>query len=111
MAAGAGCNLALAADIVVAGKSASFMQAFVRIGLMPDAGGTWILPRLAGQARAMGMAMLGEGIPAEQAVSWGLIWDCVDDDALMAEAGGLGGTSCHGTDTCPGPHQTSDPWR
>ena len=89
VAAGAGCNLALAADIVVAGKSASFMQAFVRIGLMPDAGGTWILPRLTGQARAMGMAMLGEGIPAEQAASWGLIWDCVDDDVLMAGAGGL----------------------
>ncbi len=91
VAAGAGCNLALAADLVVAGKSASFMQAFVRIGLMPDAGGTWILPRLAGQARAMGMAMLGEGIPAEQAASWGLIWDCVDDETLMTEAGGLAG--------------------
>lgn len=87
VAAGAGCNIALAADIVVAGRSASFMQAFVRIGLMPDAGGTWILPRLAGQARAMGMAMLGEGILAEDAASWGLIWRCVDDDALMTEAG------------------------
>jgi 2-(1,2-epoxy-1,2-dihydrophenyl)acetyl-CoA isomerase len=65
------------------------MQAFVRIGLMPDAGGTWILPRLAGQARAMGLAMLGEPLPAEKAVEWGLIWACVDDDALAEEAGGL----------------------
>jgi len=89
VAAGAGCNLALAADIVIAGRSASFMQAFVRIGLMPDAGGTWVLPRLAGQARAMGLAMLGEALPAEKAAEWGLIWDCVDDDILMTEAGEL----------------------
>ena len=86
VAAGAGCNIALAADIVIAGRSASFMQAFVKIGLMPDAGGTWILPRLVGQARAMGLAMMGDPLPAEQAADWGLIWSCVDDEALAAEA-------------------------
>jgi 2-(1,2-epoxy-1,2-dihydrophenyl)acetyl-CoA isomerase len=96
VAAGAGCNLALAADIVIAARSASFMQAFVRIGLMPDAGGTWILPRLAGQARAMGMAMLGEALPADQAAAWGMIWSCVDDDALMTEAGSLAGRLAKG---------------
>lgn len=89
VAAGAGCNLALAADIVVAGHSASFMQAFVRIGLMPDAGGTWILPRLVGQARAMGLAMLGEGLPAKDAADWGLIWSCMNDEDLMPQAAEL----------------------
>jgi 2-(1,2-epoxy-1,2-dihydrophenyl)acetyl-CoA isomerase len=96
VAAGAGCNIALAADIVIAARSASFMQAFVRIGLMPDAGGTWILPRLAGQARAMGMAMLGEALPAERAVSWGMIWACVDDESLMNEVGELAGRLAKG---------------
>ena len=89
VAAGAGCNLALACDIVVAGRAASFMQAFARIGLIPDAGGTFLLPRLVGRARAMGLAMLAEGLPAETAAEWGLIWRCVEDDALMAEAGAL----------------------
>lgn len=84
--AGAGCSLALAADLVVAGRSAYFLQAFINIGLIPDAGATWLLPRLAGRARAMEMMMLGERIPAAQAESWGLINRVVDDDALASEA-------------------------
>ena len=86
VAAGAGANLALACDIVLAGRSARFIQAFVKIGLMPDAGGTWLLPRLAGDARARGMAMLGEPVMAEQAEAWGLIWRVVDDARLLPEA-------------------------
>lgn len=86
IAAGAGCNLALACDIVIAGKSASFLQAFARIGLIPDAGGTYTLPRLVGTARAMGAAMLADKISAEQAVEWGMIWKCVDDAQLGQEA-------------------------
>jgi len=86
VAAGAGANLALACDIVLAGKSASFVEVFCKLGLIPDTGGTWHLPRLVGQARAMGMAMLGEKISAEKAEQWGLIWKCVDDAALMDEA-------------------------
>jgi 2-(1,2-epoxy-1,2-dihydrophenyl)acetyl-CoA isomerase len=85
-AAGAGANLALACDIVLAARSASFLQAFARIGLVPDAGGTWVLPRLVGAARAMGLMMLGEPISAETAAQWGLIWKVVDDDKLMDEA-------------------------
>jgi 2-(1,2-epoxy-1,2-dihydrophenyl)acetyl-CoA isomerase len=92
VAAGAGANIALACDIVIAAKSASFIQAFCRIGLVPDAGGTFFLPRLVGSARAMGLAMLGDRLPAEQAEAWGLIWKCVDDadlvtvtDALLAQ--------------------------
>jgi 2-(1,2-epoxy-1,2-dihydrophenyl)acetyl-CoA isomerase len=84
--AGAGCSLALAADIVVAGRSAYFLQAFVNIGLIPDAGATWLLPRLAGRARAMEMMMLGERIPAEKAFEWGLVARVVDDEALQSEA-------------------------
>jgi 2-(1,2-epoxy-1,2-dihydrophenyl)acetyl-CoA isomerase len=84
VAAGAGANLALACDIVIAAKSASFIQAFSKIGLVPDAGGTWILPRLIGQARATGVAMLGTKISAEKAESWGMIWQCVEDDALKS---------------------------
>jgi len=79
VAAGAGANVALACDIVVATRSASFLQAFCRIGLVPDAGGTFLLPRLVGSARAMGLAMLGDKLTAEQAEQWGLIWKCVDD--------------------------------
>ncbi|MET0732373.1 MAG: 2-(1,2-epoxy-1,2-dihydrophenyl)acetyl-CoA isomerase PaaG [Casimicrobiaceae bacterium] len=79
VAAGAGANIALACDIVVATKSASFIQAFCKIGLIPDSGGTWFLPRLAGTARAMGLAMLGDKVSAEQAAAWGLIWKCFDD--------------------------------
>ncbi|HEX8644157.1 MAG TPA: enoyl-CoA hydratase-related protein [Allosphingosinicella sp.] len=87
--AGAGCSLALSADIVVAGRSAYFLQAFVNIGLIPDAGATWLLPRLAGRARAMEMMMLGERIPAEQALEWGLVSRVVEDEALMDEAKAL----------------------
>ena len=79
VAAGAGANLALACDLVIAAKSASFVQAFCRLGLVPDSGGTWVLPRLVGTARAMGLAMLGEKLSAEQAAQWGLIWRCVED--------------------------------
>jgi 2-(1,2-epoxy-1,2-dihydrophenyl)acetyl-CoA isomerase len=88
-AAGAGANLALACDIVIAARSASFLQAFCRIGLVPDTGGTWFLPRLAGSARAMGLMLLGEPLPAASAAEWGLIWKCVDDEQLMNEARGL----------------------
>jgi 2-(1,2-epoxy-1,2-dihydrophenyl)acetyl-CoA isomerase len=87
--AGAGCSLALAADIVIAGASAYFLQAFINIGLIPDAGATWLLPRLAGRARAMEMMMLGERIPAEQAAEWGLIARVVDDGELASEAAAL----------------------
>ena len=86
VAAGAGANLALACDLVLAARSAKFIQAFCRLGLVPDAGGTYVLPRLVGPARAMGLALLGEPLPAEQAVAWGLIWRVVDDDRLQAEA-------------------------
>ena len=86
VAAGAGANLALACDIVLAGKSASFVEVFCKLGLIPDTGGTWHLPRLVGHARAMGMAMLGEKISAEKAEQWGLIWSCVADESLMDEA-------------------------
>ncbi len=84
IAAGAGANLALACDLVIAARSATFLQAFVNIGLVPDSGGTWFLPRRVGIARAMGLAMLGGKLPAQQAADWGLIWECVDDDALEA---------------------------
>jgi 2-(1,2-epoxy-1,2-dihydrophenyl)acetyl-CoA isomerase len=86
VAAGAGCNIALNCDIVLAARSASFVQAFARIGLIPDSGGTWLLPRLVGAARARGLALLAEPLPAEKAESWGLIWKAVDDAALIAEA-------------------------
>ena len=86
IAAGAGCNVALACDIVLAAKSATFTQVFARIGLSLDAGGSWLLPRLVGQARARGLALLAEPLLAEKAEAWGLIWKAVDDNALMAEA-------------------------
>ncbi|MBV8778268.1 MAG: 2-(1,2-epoxy-1,2-dihydrophenyl)acetyl-CoA isomerase [Alphaproteobacteria bacterium] len=89
VAAGAGANLALACDIVLAGRSASFIQAFAKIGLIPDVGGTWMLPRLVGAARARGLAMLAEPLSAERAAEWGLIWQAVDDAALLDEAHGL----------------------
>jgi 2-(1,2-epoxy-1,2-dihydrophenyl)acetyl-CoA isomerase len=92
VAAGAGANLALACDLVVAARSASFIQAFCKIGLIPDSGGTFFLPRLVGTARAMGLALLGDKLPAQQAADWGLIWKCVEDaelegtvDALLAQ--------------------------
>jgi 2-(1,2-epoxy-1,2-dihydrophenyl)acetyl-CoA isomerase len=84
-AAGAGANIALACDIVIAARSASFLEAFCKLGLLPDTGGTYFLPRLLGQARATGLAMLGDKLSAEQAAAWGLIWKCVDDDQLAAE--------------------------
>ncbi len=84
VAAGAGANLALACDIVIAAKSASFLQAFCKIGLVPDSGGTYFLPRLVGSARAIGLSLLGDKLPAEQAAQWGLIWQCVDDAQLSA---------------------------
>ncbi|HEY1078025.1 MAG TPA: enoyl-CoA hydratase-related protein [Fontimonas sp.] len=86
LAAGAAANVALLADLTIAGRSAYFLQAFVNIALIPDAGGTWILPRLAGPQRAMGMSLLGERLPAEKALQWGLIWDVVDDEQLMDAA-------------------------
>ena len=89
VAAGAGANLALAADIVIAAKSASFVEAFCRLGLIPDTGGTYFLPRLIGTARAMGLAMLGEKLTAQRAESWGLIWKCVDDDLFGVEVDNL----------------------
>ena len=85
VAAGAGANVAIACDIVVAAKSAKFIQSFSAIGLIPDSGGTWHLPRLVGQARALGLALTGEPLPAEKAAEWGLIWKAVEDDALDAE--------------------------
>ena len=89
VAAGAGCNLALAGDIVIAAKSASFIQVFSRIGLIPDAGGTYTLPRLVGTARAMAAAMLAEKVSAEQAVEWGMIWKCFEDDKFADHARAL----------------------
>jgi len=85
VAAGAGANVALACDIVVAAKSAKFIQSFSSIGLIPDSGGTWALPRLVGQARALGLALTGEPLPAETAAEWGLIWKAVEDAQLDTE--------------------------
>jgi 2-(1,2-epoxy-1,2-dihydrophenyl)acetyl-CoA isomerase len=89
VAAGAGANVALACDLVVAAKSAKFIQSFSALGLIPDSGGTWVLPRLVGQARALGLALTGEPLPAETAAEWGLIWKAVDDDALDSEVDAL----------------------
>ncbi len=95
-AAGAGANIALACDIVLAARSARFIQAFSKIGLIPDCGGTYFLPRLAGRARAFGMALLGDPITAEVAADWGLIWEVVDDDALMDTARAMAATLAQG---------------
>ena len=89
VAAGAGANIALACDIVLAARSARFVQAFSRIGLVPDSGGTFFLPRLVGSARAMGLALLAEPLAAEQAEQWGLIWKALDDERLLPEAQAL----------------------
>jgi 2-(1,2-epoxy-1,2-dihydrophenyl)acetyl-CoA isomerase len=89
VAAGAGANIALACDLVIAARSASFVQAFSKLGLVPDSGGTWFLPRLVGTARAMGLAFLGEKLSAEQAAQWGLIWRCVEDAELAGVVDGL----------------------
>ena len=86
VAAGAGASIAMACDIVLAARSAKFVQAFCNIGVIPDSGGTWILPRMVGLPRAKGLALLGGKISAEQARDWGMIWQCVDDDKLMDEA-------------------------
>jgi 2-(1,2-epoxy-1,2-dihydrophenyl)acetyl-CoA isomerase len=89
VAAGAGANIALACDLVIATRSASFIQSFAKIGLIPDSGGTWQLPRLVGTARAMGLALLGDKLSAEQAEQWGLIWRCVDDADFAATVDAL----------------------
>jgi len=89
VAAGAGANIALACDIVIAARSASFVQAFSKLGLVPDSGGTWYLPRLVGNARALGLTLLGDKLPAEQAAQWGLIWRCVEDAELSTIVDGL----------------------
>lgn len=89
VAAGAGANIALACDIVVAARSASFIEAFCKLGLIPDTGGTYFLPRLLGSARATGLAMLGDKLGAEHAAAWGLIWKCVDDAQFGAEVDAL----------------------
>ncbi len=86
VAAGAGSSVALGCDIVFAARSASFIQSFCKIGVIPDSGGTWHLPRLVGRSRALGMALLGEKLSAQTAEEWGLIWKCIDDDQLMDEA-------------------------
>lgn len=86
IAAGAGANIAFACDIVIAARSAKFSQAFAKIGLVPDSGGTWFLPRLVGGARARALIMLAETVPAEKAEAWGMIWKTVDDSELMPEA-------------------------
>jgi 2-(1,2-epoxy-1,2-dihydrophenyl)acetyl-CoA isomerase len=96
VAAGAGANIVLACDLVLAARSASFVQAFSRIGLLPDSGGTFFLPRLAGTARAMGLALLGEKLSAEDAERWGLIWKAVDDAQLMPEASAIARTLAEG---------------
>ena len=85
-AVGAGCALALAGDIVLAARSSYFLQAFVNIGLVPDVGSSWLLPRLVGRARAQAMMMLGERIPAERAEDWGMLYKAVDDDVLAPES-------------------------
>jgi 2-(1,2-epoxy-1,2-dihydrophenyl)acetyl-CoA isomerase len=89
VAAGAGANIALACDLVVAARSAKFIQSFSALGLIPDSGGSWHLPRLVGQQRALGLALTGEPLMAEKAADWGLIWKCVDDEALDAEVDAL----------------------
>jgi 2-(1,2-epoxy-1,2-dihydrophenyl)acetyl-CoA isomerase len=89
VAAGAGANIALACDIVIAARSANFVQAFSKLGLIPDSGGTWFLPRLVGDARAMGLTLLGNKLPAEQAAAWGLIWQCVEDAELTGTVDAL----------------------
>ena len=101
VAAGAGCNIALACDIVLAARSATFVQSFAKIGLVPDSGGTWILPRLIGPARARALALTAEPVPAEKAEAWGMIWKAVADGELMAEAHKLCAAFCLRADARP----------
>jgi 2-(1,2-epoxy-1,2-dihydrophenyl)acetyl-CoA isomerase len=89
VAAGAGANIALACDLVIAARSASFVQAFSKLGLVPDSGGTWTLPRLVGNARALGLTLLGQKLGAEQAAAWGMIWQCVEDSELHSTVDAL----------------------
>lgn len=89
VAAGAGANLALGCDLTVAARSASFIQAFAKIALVPDCGGTWLLPRLTTRQRALGLAMLGDKLSAQQAADWGLVWQCVDDAEFVATVAAL----------------------
>lgn len=89
VAAGAGANIALACDLVIAARSATFIQSFSKLGLVPDCGGTWTLPHLVGSARALGLTLLGDKLSAEQAAGWGLIWRCVDDAEFLATVEGL----------------------
>lgn len=96
VAAGAGANLALACDIVLAAESAKFIQSFAKVGLIPDTGGSWHLPRLLGEARAKGLALTAQPLPAQQAEEWGLIWKCLPDDALMSEARALAESFANG---------------
>jgi 2-(1,2-epoxy-1,2-dihydrophenyl)acetyl-CoA isomerase len=84
VAAGAGANIALACDLVVAARSATFVQSFAKLGLVPDSGGTWMLPRLVGNARSLGMTLLGQKLSADQAAAWGLIWQCVEDAEFVS---------------------------
>ena len=106
VAAGAGANLALGCDIVLAARSAKFIQAFCKLGLVPDSGGTYLLPRLVGHARAMGLALLGEPLSAEQAAAWGLIWRVVDDAQLMRRGDRARPPSRAPADQGPGADQT-----
>ena len=96
VAAGAGANIALACDIVIAVQTASFIQPFCKLGLVPDAGGTWLLPQLVGRARAVGLAMLGDKLSAEQAAQWGLIWKCVSAADFEAEVLNIASTLAAG---------------
>lgn len=89
VAAGAGASIAFACDIVLAAKSAKFIMSFANIGLVPDSGSSWALPRLAGQARALGMALTGEPVTAEKAAEWGLVWKCIDDEKMADETNAL----------------------
>ena len=111
VAAGAGANIALACDIVIAARSAKFIQSFASIGLIPDSGGTWVLPRLVGQARALGLALTAEPLPAEKAAEWGLIWKAVDDDRLDEEVDALAARFAGAPTKGLGPGSGRDPRR
>ncbi len=109
VAAGAGANIALACDLVVAAPLGQVHPELCRHRLIPDSGGTWVLPRLVGQARALGLALTGEPLPAEKAAEWGLIWKCVDDEALDAEVDALAQQLASLTAAWPRRDQGDDP--